>query len=111
MLQTAFNALALGSVYALMAVGIGLVFGVLRLVNFAYGQLIMAGAYTLAIRSEHSWPQWASVLACFGVGIGLSLLVEVGLFPPLRGHAPAPMLLPPFPPPLFLPPFPPTPSA
>jgi branched-chain amino acid transport system permease protein len=31
-----------------MAVGIGLVFGVLRLVNFAYGQLIMAGAYTLA---------------------------------------------------------------
>ena len=31
-----------------MAVGIGLVFGVLRLVNFAYGQLIMAGAYALA---------------------------------------------------------------
>ena len=35
-----------------MAVGIGLVFGVLRLVNFAYGQLIMAGAYTLAFTSE-----------------------------------------------------------
>ena len=32
-----------------MAVGIGLVFGVLRIVNFAYGQLIMAGAYTLAL--------------------------------------------------------------
>ena len=37
-----------------MAVGIGLVFGVLRLVNFAYGQLIMAGAYTLAYTS--AWP-------------------------------------------------------
>ena len=37
-----------------MAVGIGLVFGVLRLVNFAYGQLIMAGAYTLAYTSD--WP-------------------------------------------------------
>ena len=37
-----------------MAVGIGLVFGVLRLVNFAYGQLIMAGAYTLAFTS--GWP-------------------------------------------------------
>jgi len=93
MLQTAFNALALGSVYALMAVGIGLVFGVLRLVNFAYGQLIMAGAYTLAIGSEHSWPQWASVLACFGVVIGLSLLLEVGLFRPLRGASPATMLV------------------
>src|SRR5436190_1145906 len=93
MLQTAFNALALGSVYALMAVGIGLVFGVLRLVNFAYGQLIMAGAYTLAIGSEHNWPQWASVLACFGVVIALSLLMELGLFRPLRGASPATMLV------------------
>ena len=38
-----------------MAVGIGLVFGVLRLVNFAYGQLIMAGAYTLAYTVD--WPR------------------------------------------------------
>ena len=44
-IQTLVDAGALGSVYALMAVGIGLVFGVLRLVNFAYGQLVMAGAY------------------------------------------------------------------
>ena len=93
MLQTAINALALGSVYALMAVGIGLVFGVLRLVNFAYGQLIMAGAYTLAIGSEHNWPESVSVLACFGVVIGLSLLMEVGVFRPLRGASPATMLV------------------
>ncbi len=46
--QTLVDSVALGAVYALMAVGIGLVFGVLRLVNFAYGQLVMAGAYTLA---------------------------------------------------------------
>ena len=48
-LTDAVDALGLGAIYALMAVGIGLVFGVLRLVNFAYGQLIMAGAYTLAL--------------------------------------------------------------
>ena len=48
-IQTLIDACALGAVYALMAVGIGLVFGVLRIVNFAYGQLIMAGAYTLAL--------------------------------------------------------------
>ena len=41
--QTLVDAIGLGAVYALMAVGIGLVFGVLRLVNFAYGQLIMPG--------------------------------------------------------------------
>ena len=40
-LQTLGDAFGQGAIYALMAVGIGLVFGVLRLVNFAYGQLIM----------------------------------------------------------------------
>ena len=39
-----------------MAVGIGLVFGVLRLVNFAYGQLVMAGAYALAFASQWDLP-------------------------------------------------------
>jgi branched-chain amino acid transport system permease protein len=93
MLQTAINALAFGSVYALMAVGIGLVFGVLRLVNFAYGQLIMAGAYALAIGSSHNWPEWVSVLTCFGVVIGLSLLMELALFRPLRSASAATMLV------------------
>ena len=54
--QTIVDAIGLGAIYALMAVGIGLVFGVLRLVNFAYGQLIMAGAYSLAFASERDWP-------------------------------------------------------
>ena len=54
--QVLVDAIGLGAVYALMAVGIGLVFGVLRLVNFAYGQLIMAGAYALAFASEWDWP-------------------------------------------------------
>ena len=54
------DAIGLGAVYALMAVGIGLVFGVLRLVNFAYGQLIMAGAYALAFASQWDWPLWVA---------------------------------------------------
>ena len=54
--QTLVDAVGLGSIYALMAVGIGLVFGVLRLVNFAYGQLIMAGAFALALASDGDWP-------------------------------------------------------
>src|SRR2546426_96536 len=74
-----------------MAVGIGLVFGVLRLVNFAYGQLVMAGAYTLAYTS--GWPLAASILACFGVVVGLSLAMETAVFRPLRGQSPAVMLV------------------
>ena len=89
--QTISDAVGLGAIYALMAVGIGLVFGVLRLVNFAYGQLIMAGAYTLAYTS--GWPVAFSVLACFGVVIGLSLAMDRVVFRPLRGQSPAVMLV------------------
>ena len=89
--QTLTDAVGLGAIYALMAVGIGLVFGVLRLVNFAYGQLVMAGAYTLAYTS--GWPLTASILACFGVVVGLSLAMETAVFRPLRGQSPAVMLV------------------
>ena len=89
--QTFSDAVGLGAIYALMAVGIGLVFGVLRLVNFAYGQLIMAGAYTLAYTS--SWPIWASVVTCFAVVVALSLAMDLVVFRPLRGQSPAVMLV------------------
>src|SRR5205085_1155831 len=77
--------------YALMAVGIGLVFGVLRLVNFAYGQLVMAGAYTLAFTS--AWPVAGSIAACFAVVVALSLAMDRVVFRPLRGQSPAVMLV------------------
>jgi branched-chain amino acid transport system permease protein len=89
--QTLVDAVGLGAVYALMAVGIGLVFGVLRLVNFAYGQLIMAGAYTLAFTS--GWPVAGSVLACFAVVVALSFAMERLVFRPLRTQSPAVMLV------------------
>jgi branched-chain amino acid transport system permease protein len=89
--QTIVDAIGLGAVYALMAVGIGLVFGVLRLVNFAYGQLVMAGAYTLAFTSH--WPVAAGVAACFAVVVALSIVMDRVVFRPLRGQSPAVMLV------------------
>ncbi len=89
--QTLSDAVGQGAIYALMAVGIGLVFGVLRLVNFAYGQLVMAGAYTLAFTS--GWPVVASIVACFAVVVALSLAMERAVFRPLRGQSPAVMLV------------------
>jgi branched-chain amino acid transport system permease protein len=91
--QTIADAFGLGGMYALMAVGIGLVFGVLRLVNFAYGQLVMAGAYALAFAYERGWPVWSGILLCFGVVVVLSLAMDRVVFRPLRGQTPAVMLV------------------
>ena len=90
-IQTLIDAASLGSIYALMAVGIGLVFGVLRLVNFAYGQLVMVGAYTLAL--TNGWNPVAAIVLCFAVVIGLTMTVEVVAFRPLRNASPATMLV------------------
>jgi branched-chain amino acid transport system permease protein len=89
--STLSDALGLGAIYALMAVGIGLVFGVLRLVNFAYGQLVMVGAYTLAFTS--GWPVAAGIVTCFAVVIALSLAMDRVVFRPLRGQSPTVMLV------------------
>jgi branched-chain amino acid transport system permease protein len=91
--QTLVDAVGLGAIYALMAVGIGLVFGVLRLVNFAYGQLIMAGAYTLAFTSQADWPTWMGIVICFAVVIALSTALDRLVFRPLRTQSPAVMLV------------------
>ena len=91
--QTLVDAVGLGAVYALMAVGIGLVFGVLRLVNFAYGQLVMAGAYTLAFTSQADWPTWTGIVMCFAVVIALSTAMDRLVFRPLRTQSPAVMLV------------------
>ena len=87
------DAIGLGAVFALMAVGIGLVFGVMRLVNFAYGQLIMAGAFALAFASERDWPVGGGIALCFAVVLALSLAMERVVFRPLRGQSAAVMLV------------------
>lgn len=91
--QTLADAVGLGGIYALMAVGIGLVFGVLRLVNFAYGQLVMAGAYALAFAYERGWSVWIGILLCFAVVVLLSVAMDWVVFRPLRTQSPAVMLV------------------
>ena len=91
--QVLADALGLGAIYALMAVGIGLVFGVLRRVNIAYGQLIMAGAFAQALAGEWGWPVRAGIILCAAVVLVLSLLMERLVFRPLREQSPAVMLV------------------
>jgi branched-chain amino acid transport system permease protein len=89
--QTLIDGLALGALYALVAVGLALVFGVLRLINFAQGELITAGAYSLNLTA--SLPLVLSIIICFVVCIGLSVLIEKVAFRPLRGAAPVTTLV------------------
>ena len=90
-LQSIIDAVALGALYALVAVGLALVFGVLRLVNFAHSELITAGAYALALTSD--WPLPLSIAACVAASVGLALATERVAFRPLRGAAPGTMLV------------------
>jgi branched-chain amino acid transport system permease protein len=87
------DAIALGALYGVVAVGIGLVFGVLRLINFAYGELITAGAYVLAYTS--GWPPALAIVACVAAVVALALAQERIAFRPLRrsGANPATMLV------------------
>jgi branched-chain amino acid transport system permease protein len=89
--QTVIDGIALGALYALVAVGLALVFGVLRLINFAQGELITAGAYSLYL--TNNLPVVASILICFAVCIVLSVVIERVAFRPLRGASPATTLV------------------
>ncbi|GAA5513533.1 high-affinity branched-chain amino acid transport system permease protein LivH [Deinococcus carri] len=84
-LQQLFNALALGGVYALVALGLTLVYGVMRVPNFAHGGLYMLGAYfTFAILTGLGVPYVvALLLAALGVAL-LAALLERVVFYPLR---------------------------
>ncbi len=93
-LQAALDGIAQGALYALVAVGIALVFGVLRLVNFAYGELITAGAYALALTSD--WPVPLSIAACLLASVALAVLTERLAFRPLRDASPTPTRVAPF---------------
>jgi branched-chain amino acid transport system permease protein len=89
-LQTVVDAVALGSLYALVAMGIALIFGVMRLVNFAYGELLTAGAYALFLTND--LPLAVSIAVLFATVIAFSLATEVAVRP-LRTASPAAMLV------------------
>jgi len=85
-LQALIDAIAVGALYALVAVGLALVFGVLRLINFAHGELITAGAYSLYL--TRNLPMVVSIVICFLVCVLMSLAIEEVVFRPLRGVSP-----------------------
>lgn len=93
-LQFLINALSLGGLYALMALGLVIVYGILRLVNFAYGELVMVGGYTLLVLGAGSPLPWLIVAAIsVGMAILTSLMLERVAFRPVRQASGATMLI------------------
>jgi neutral amino acid transport system permease protein len=87
--QTGLNGLSLGSIYALGAVGLTLVYGILKLVNFAHGDFLTFGAY-MAYLVNVTWgmPLVIGVFWAMIATAGLGLLLERVLWRPMRAkHA------------------------
>jgi branched-chain amino acid transport system permease protein len=81
-IQTLIDALSLGSIYALFALSIALVFGVFRLINLAQGELIMVAGYTVFVLADTPWPLF--VIAALCASVVLALLMERVAFRPVR---------------------------
>ena len=86
-LQLLVNGLVLGSVYAIAAVGVSLVYGILRLVNFAYGDMMAFGAL---VAYGCNGPLHLNMVVAALLGMGatavLALALDVVLWKPLRNR-------------------------
>lgn len=89
--QWVVDALTAGSFYALFALGIALIFGIMQLVNFAHGELIMVGAYVVYL--THAWPWPLMLAAAVAAVVVLALAMERIAFRPVRGANPATLLI------------------
>src|SRR5574337_517048 len=83
--QQLVNALSIGSLYALMAVGLAMVFSILRLINFAHGDLIMVAAYFAAFALLGKLPLDLTILLTIGGTVLVGLLMERVAYRPIRG--------------------------
>jgi branched-chain amino acid transport system permease protein len=90
-IQSLVDAISGGAILGLAALSIGLVFGVIRLANFAQGEIITASAYTLIFTWQFGW--FISIPLSIVVAIALSLLMEFAVFSRMRTATPATLLI------------------
>ncbi len=85
-LQHVLNATILGGTYALLGIGLTLIFGIMRVVNFSHGELYSFGAYMVfmfVMVLDANF--FLALVAAMVLGVGLGALIEVVLLRPLRG--------------------------
>ncbi len=93
LIQQIVNALSAGSLYALMAVGLAMVFGILRLINFAHGDVMMIAAYIAVFCLGAGIPLEATVVIMVVGTVAVGLLMERIAYRPIRGAPDVAMLL------------------
>lgn len=87
-IQSLINGLNQGAIYALIALGYTMVYGIIRMINFAHGDFIMIGAYTLfytiPLMTNAGMPAWLSVFLAIVICGVVGVLVEVIAYKPVR---------------------------
>jgi branched-chain amino acid transport system permease protein len=91
LIQSLVDAISQGATLGLAALAIGLVFGVIRLANFAQGEIITASAYSIIFTWQLGW--YVAIPIAIVIGVILSLLMEVGVFSRMRTATPATLLV------------------
>jgi branched-chain amino acid transport system permease protein len=92
-LQQAINAISQGSLFALVAIGLSIIFSLLRLTNFAHGDMMMIGAYATLLMQFAGLPFSGAVLAGLGVSALAGIIIERVAYRPVRGAPDVTMLL------------------
>ena len=86
-IQFLIDVLSLGSLYALMALGLVIVYGILKLVNFAYGELIMVAGYTLFLLGGSPFPWLAMAMVAILMAVLTGIATEYVAFRPVRSKS------------------------
>jgi len=89
--QYALDSIAYGSLFAVIALALALLFGVMRLMNFAYGELIMVGGFTMYYTRD--WGVVPMIVATTVMVVLVSVLMELVAFRPVRRGTPVTLLI------------------
>ena len=97
-IQQFINGLSLGSIYALIALGYTMVYGIAKMLNFAHGDVIMVGAYVLSIAAMQAGlsPVMSilfPVIVCMAACTILGVTIEKIAYKPLRNASPLAVLI------------------
>ena len=92
--QTLISGLSLGSIYALIALGYTMVYGIAKMLNFAHGDIIMVGAYAVIVAvMQLSLPPVIAILISIIVCAVLGVVIERLAYKPLRQAQPLTVLI------------------
>ena len=85
--------LSLGGIYAMIALGYTMVYGIAKMLNFAHGDIIMVGGYTILVFTAQSVHPLIAIALAVAFCVGLGVVVEKVAYKPLRGASPLAVLI------------------